>query len=55
MKTFKVTAHYVVYLHTEIEANDENEAWEIAKNMDGSMFQDHEDDNWRIDDVYEVD
>jgi len=54
MKTYKVTAHYIVYLQTEVEAENEDQAWSMAQDMGGSMFKAVEADDVRIDDVYEV-
>ena len=54
MKTYKVTAHYTVYLQTEIEAKSEEQAWAIAFDLDGSMFRAVESGDWNIDELYEV-
>ena len=55
MKKFKVTAHYITYLYAEIEAEDIDEAWKKAKEMDGGQFKQCQDvaDDWSVDDVYE--
>lgn len=53
-KRFKVTAVYTQYCEAIIEANSEDEAHEMARNMDGGQF-DHKGDcgDWRIYDVTE--
>ena len=53
MKKFRVTAQYTIYLETDIEAEDEDQAWQIANDLDGSAFDPVEDDNWTINDVME--
>jgi hypothetical protein len=57
MKTYKVKATYTVYCQTEIEAEDEDQAYEIAREMDGGLFERAGDDDladWRIYDISEV-
>lgn len=39
LKTYKIQATMTTYLETEIEAADQDQAWETALNMDGSMFK----------------
>lgn len=51
LKMFKVFASYVTYLHTEIEATDEEDAENIAQNLDGGHFKQESDYNWSIDSV----
>lgn len=54
-RKFKVRASYQAMCETEIEANSEEEAYEIAKKLDGSVFDTHCDpDDWHIEDVIEV-
>jgi len=54
-KKFKVRASYQAMCETEIEANNIDEAYELAKKLDGSVFDTHCDpDDWHIEDVYEV-
>jgi len=38
VKTYKVTASSITYYLAEIEAENENEAFRIAKQMDGADF-----------------
>ena len=55
MKKYKVTASYVTECTVEIEAQNMDEAFSIAKKMDGGMFESTIDpDDWQIEDVVEV-
>jgi hypothetical protein len=55
MKTYKVTACYYTYCTTTVEAESEEQAQEIAKDMDGGDFkQSGELGDWHINDVTEV-
>ena len=56
MNKFKVLASYKSYCMVEIEAEDEEQAWEIAWEMDGGSFEpaDNGEGNWFIEDVAEV-
>ena len=56
MTKFKVLASYKLYCMVEIEAEDEDEAWEIASNMDGGSFEpsDNGEGSWYIEEVTEV-
>ena len=56
MAKFKVVASYTSYCMVEIEAEDEDQAWEIANDMDGGSFEptDNPCGNWYITDVQEV-
>lgn len=54
MKTYKVTASYVSYCHAEIEANSQEEAEAIARDMDGGEFIPAERDDWNVESVEEV-
>ena len=51
MKTFKVTATMYTKLVCEIEANDIDEAWAIARETDGGAFTALPDGDWDILDV----
>lgn len=53
LKKFKVCASYVVYLDTTIEATDQDEAWDLAYDIDGGSYQQHPDYNWQIDSILE--
>jgi hypothetical protein len=55
MKKFKITASYTVYCSTIIEAKNEDDAYAIAKDMDGGDFEVEPDtglSDWNIDEVY---
>ena len=55
MKKFKVTASYITYCTTEIEAKTLEEALELARDLDGGCFESQVDgDDWNIDDVVEI-
>ena len=56
MKKFKVTAVMSTYLTVEIEAEDGNEAYALAQDMDGADFEPISPDagDWRIYDVIEI-
>lgn len=57
MKTFKVRASYRTYVYAIVEAENEDKAYEIARDMDGGEFQrDKGDDlsDWSINDIKEV-
>lgn len=55
-RKFKVRASYQALCETEIEANSLDEAYELAKQLDGGSFDTHCDpDDWHIEDVTEVD
>jgi hypothetical protein len=57
MKKFKVVASYVTYCTAEIEAEDMDEAFAIAKSMDGGSFDadEHSGSDWNIEQVEEID
>ena len=54
MKKFKVTAKFTTYCTVAILAEDENDAYLKAKEMDGGDFEPHEHGEWEIDKVQEV-
>jgi len=55
MKKFKVTACYYTYCTAEVEAENEDQAYEIAKDMDGGDFTESRDNyDWHINEVKEV-
>ena len=52
MKKFKVIASYVSYCVEEIEAENEAEAYALAREMDGGEFTPAQDnDDWTIESV----
>jgi hypothetical protein len=54
MKKFLVYASYVNYVKTEVEAENIDEAKEIAYELDGGDFKDTGHGDWNIDDIVEV-
>lgn len=56
MKKFKVLASYTSYCTIDIEAENEDQAWELARDMDGGSFEPVRgwDGEWHISDVREV-
>ena len=57
MKKFKVSASYITYVYTYVEANSMEEAWDIAVDIDGGDFQRDKGDalsDWSINMVHEV-
>jgi len=56
MKKFKVIACYYTYCTAEIEAESEEQAYEIARDMDGGGFTpSNENYDWHINEVEEMD
>ena len=58
-KKFKVIASYLTFCELEIEAENEDQAWEIAKDADGGDFEPlngrwNELSDWHINDVSEM-
>ena len=54
MKRYKVMANYVTFVSMEIEAENLDEAMEIAFNADGGDFKNDGFGDWNIDEVIEV-
>jgi len=57
MKTYKVIASLTTYFFEYVEANSEDEAYALAKDMDGGAFIPVDQGiggDWSIDNVYEV-
>jgi hypothetical protein len=54
MKNFQITAKFTTYCTVEILAEDENDAYLKAKEMDGGDFEPHAHGEWEIDKVQEV-
>ena len=57
MKTYKITASYITYVSTTIEAKSEEEAYQLAKNIDGGSYDIDSAQglgDWDIYDVLEV-
>jgi hypothetical protein len=55
MKKYEVQASYVTYCHAVIEAESEEEAYQIAKNMDGGSFDVDRQQGLGDWDIYSVD
>ena len=54
-KKFKATAAYITYCTIEIEADDKDQAYDIARDTDGGDFTpSNEYFDWHISDVQEV-
>ena len=54
MKKYRITASYTVYCHATVEAENKDEAFEIAITMDGGDFDIDNDSpygDWSINDV----
>jgi hypothetical protein len=55
MKTYKVTACYYTYCTANVRAKTEEEAYQIAREMDGGDFkQSNELGDWHINSVEET-
>ena len=57
MKKFKVLASYRTFVYALVEAEDADQAYDIARDMDGGDFDRAKGDDlsdWSIDDVEEV-
>lgn len=54
MKTYKVMASMTTYVYQFIEAENDEDAWNKAHELDGSNFQDSGYGDWDIDSVDEV-
>lgn len=55
MKTFKIIASLITYYKIEIEAETEDEAYQIAKyDADGSDFKEIGLGDWEICDIQEI-
>lgn len=53
MKTYKVLAKYTTYVYTFVEAEDEEQAWDKAQELDGGTFKDSGYGDWDIESVEE--
>jgi hypothetical protein len=55
MKTFKVTACYYTFCTATVEAESEEQAYELAREMDGGDFADSRScHDWHINDIQEM-
>jgi hypothetical protein len=48
---YKVTASFITNCVAEVTANNADEAYQIAKDMDGGEFSQTKQDDWKIQDV----
>lgn len=48
MPKFRVYANYTVSLYADVEAEDSQEAYELARDMDGSEFTEWDAGDWHI-------
>ena len=54
MKTYRVTASYRTFCTVEIEAENQEQAYEMANELDGSVFESTIDpDDWQIEHIQE--
>ena len=51
MNTYKILASYTVYCHLIVEADNIDEARQMAYDADGGDFSSSENGDWNIDDV----
>ena len=55
MKKYKIKATMYTYLQAEIEAENEQDAWEVANDLDGDMFTEVPfTGGWDVTDLVEV-
>lgn len=57
MKKYLVKASYTVYCHAIVEAENKDEAYEMAVGLDGGDFDEDGDSpygDWNINDVHEI-
>jgi len=54
MKKYKVTASFTTVCHVFIQAENMDEALEIARDMDGGQFEPGDMDDWFIESAEEV-
>ena len=54
MKKFKITASEITHYEAEVLAADENQAWMLARGMDGSLFKEVGIGDWAVIDAVEI-
>jgi len=54
MKTYRILASYTNYVYADITAENADEAYEIATQMDGGEFTADSNGDWNINDVIEM-
>ena len=48
MKTYRVWAKIISYAYLDVDAEDEDEAWEVADRTDGGEFTPTHDGDWEL-------
>ena len=48
MKTYRVWAKMISYAYLDVDAEDEDEAWEVADRTDGGEFTPTSDGDWEL-------
>ena len=51
MKQYRITAYYTTSCFVYVEAEDEDQAYDMAREMDGASFTNTDKGDWRIVDV----
>ena len=54
MKKFKITASEITHYEAEVLALNENQAWMLARGMDGSLFEKVGIGDWTVIDAVEI-
>jgi len=54
MKTFKVVVASTSYVYCLVQAEDKQQAWDKAREIDGGDFEDAGYGDWKIESVSEV-
>jgi hypothetical protein len=54
MKKFKITASEITHYEAEVLALNENQAWMLARGMDGSLFEEVGIGDWTVIDAVEI-
>ena len=54
MKKWTVRADSTTTYEAEVEADTEEEAWDIAFNLDGSLFNSLDNADWNVYDVVQI-
>ena len=54
MKRYTASATMYTFLTAEFEAENDEEAWQLAVNMDGGDFKADEEGDWKIHSVDEI-
>ena len=54
MKKWTVRADSTTTYEAEVEANTQGEAWDMALNLDGSLFNSLDNADWNVYDVVQI-